>query len=98
MWEKQGGEGWEQGEATTAPLRAPKGRVVAKMRLEESVRGRIRQRWGETCGKGKGEGEVPFERNGEAGGCQGSLPAPKESIFLRRAAPAAMFWKYLRLK
>ena len=64
MMEKQGGEGGGQGGATTAPLRAPKGRVVAHMRLEESVRGRIRQQWGETCGEGKGEGGAPFERNG----------------------------------
>jgi hypothetical protein len=88
MLEKKGGEagGKGGGGAATVPLRAPKGRVVAHMRLEESVRGKIRQRGKETSGGSKGEVGALFEPIGEARGSRGSPPAPKERVFRRRGA------------
>ena len=96
--EKKGGEAGGKGGATTAPLMAQKGHGAARMRPDESARGKIRQRGGETCGEGKGEGGAPFEPIGEARGSRGGPPAPKERVFRRRGAPAAMFWMYLRLE
>ncbi len=44
--EKKGGEDGGKGGATTAPLMAPKGHGAARMRPDESARGKIRQRGG----------------------------------------------------